>query len=147
MLLAELLDFVKGHRVAVQASVSPSGSAQAAVVGIAVTENLEIVFDCLATSRKFENLQRNPKIALVIGGLNPGDERTVQYEGLADEPRGADLARIKAAYFETYPDGRERETWAGLTYVRVRPSWIRFSDFNGQPPTIVEFGEQELRGA
>jgi hypothetical protein len=29
-------------------------------------------------------------------------------------------------------------------YVRVRPTWIRFSDFNRDPPTIVEFDDQQL---
>lgn len=35
----ELLQFMRGHRLAVQSSVSSSGAAQAVVVGIAVTES------------------------------------------------------------------------------------------------------------
>jgi hypothetical protein len=34
-------------------------------------------------------------------------------------------------------------SWPGLTYVRVRPTWIRYSNFGGRPsenqPEIVEF--------
>ena len=78
-----LLEFMRRYRVAVQASVSADGAAQAAVVGIAVTDRFEIVFDTLSSSRKAQNLRRNPKIALVIGGLSDGEQRTVQYEGLA----------------------------------------------------------------
>jgi hypothetical protein len=93
----DLLAFMRTHRVAVQASVSAGASAQAAVVGIAVTDRFEVVFDTLGSSRKATNLRANPAIALVMGGLMPGDERTVQYEGVADEPDGDERDRLTAA--------------------------------------------------
>ena len=62
-------------------------------MGFVVTDRFELFFDTVETTRKVQNLRRNPKIAFVIGGLTGGDERTVQYEGLADEPSGAELAR------------------------------------------------------
>jgi pyridoxine/pyridoxamine 5'-phosphate oxidase len=65
------------------------------MVGFAVTDQFEIVFDTLRTTRKAQNLRQNPHIALVIGGWVPDDERTVQYEGEADEPSGAELDRLK----------------------------------------------------
>ena len=139
-----ILAFMRRHRVAVQASVSAAGSAQAAVVGIAVTDRFEIVFDTLGSSRKAQNLRGNPKIAFVIGGLADGEERTVQYEGLADEPTGEELERVKQAYYEVYPDGRSRLAWPGLTYVRVKPAWIRYSDFSVASPMILEFTAAEL---
>lgn len=135
----EVLEFMRAHSLAVQASVSLSNSPQAGVVGFVVTDDFEIFFDTLATTRKIPNLRRNPGVALVIGGLTDGDERTVQYEGVADEPNGPDLERLKERYFIRFPDGRDRQTWAGLTYVRARPRWIRFSDFNQTPPEVVEF--------
>lgn len=141
----ELLAFLRQHRLAVQASMSAAGWPQAAVVGIAVTDQLEIVFDTIDLSRKVQNLRKNPTIALVIGGLNPGDERTAQYEGIADEPSGADLERLQSVYFHVYPECREHLKWPGITYVRVRPTWIRYSDYNVNPPQIVEFGEEQLR--
>ena len=139
-----LLEFLREHRLAVEASVSASGSAQAAVVGIAVTDRFEIVFDTVESTRKAENLRRNPKLALVIGGLIAGDERTVQYEGVADEPSGIELERIKRAYYGVYPDGPSRLSWPGLMYVRVRPTWIRYSDYTRDPPEIVEFTAEQL---
>ena len=140
----ELLAFMRMHRVAVQASVSGSAAAQAAVVGIAVTDRFEVVFDTLGSSRKAQNLRRNPAIALVIGGLLPGEERTVQYEGIADEPQDEERERLTAAYYAVYPDGRDRLSWSGLTYVRVRPQWIRYSDFGQPTPLIVEFTAGQL---
>lgn len=122
----ELLSFLRRHRYAVQASTAPDGAPQAAVVGIAVSDHLEIVFDTHGGSRKGKNLRRDPRIALVVGW---DDEQTVQLQGTTDEPTGAELARLKAVYFARFPDGLERERWADITYFRVRPSWVRYSDF------------------
>jgi general stress protein 26 len=146
MTRAELLQFMRGHSLAVQTSVSPSVAPQAAVVGFVVTDDFEVFFDTLEVTRKIHNLRRNPKIAFVIGGLTNGDERTVQYEGVAEEPVGAELERLQELYFRRFPDGRERQSWPGLVYVRARPTWIRYSDFNRTPPEMVEFGVDDLRG-
>lgn len=139
-----LLEFLRQHRLAVQASVSATGSPQAAVVGFAVTDQFEIVFDTLASSRKAHNLRQNSRLALVIGGSTAGDERTVQYEGIADEPAGAELERLKQVYYAAYPDGPSRLSWPGLIYVRVRPTWIRYSNYSVDPPEIVEFNTRQL---
>jgi pyridoxine/pyridoxamine 5'-phosphate oxidase len=140
----DLLQFLQSHRLAVQTSVSASGTPQAAVVGIAVSDRFEIVFDTLASTRKAINLRQNPKAAIVVGGLIAGDERTAQIEGLADEPTGEELERLKGVYYDVYPDGRSRSAWSGLIYVRVRPTWVRFSDYNQDPPLIVEFARAAL---
>jgi len=141
---AELLAFLRTQRLAVQASRGADDSVQAALIGIAVTDTLEVVFDTLASTRKARNLRMSPRLALVIGGWSTGDERTVQYEGIADEPAGTELDRLKAAYFDTWPDGPSRANWPGLTYVRVRPTWIRYSDFTRDPPLITEFSGRHL---
>ena len=126
-----------------QASVASHDAAQAALVGIGVTDSLELVFDTLDSTRKAVNLRRAPRLAFVIGGWVDGDERTVQYEGVADEPSGDELARVKAAYFAAWPDGHTRESWPG-NYVRVRPTSIGYSDYSSDPPTIVEFSELKI---
>lgn len=145
MTRADLIAFIREHKMAVQASVSSSDAPQAAVVGIVVTDELEIFFDTLATSRKAKNLRGNPRIALVIGGPAKGDERTVQYEGVADEPGGAELVRLKDLYFKHFPDGRDREVLPDITYVRVTPKWVRYSDFGRRPWDIVEFDFEPRR--
>ena len=141
----ELLAFLRTQELAVLASLGPDGAPQAAVVGIAVSDELEIVFDTVDSSRKVRNVRADPRVALALGGLTPGDERTVQYEGVADEPTGVDLERARALYFERFPDGRERlARWPGLIHVCVRPTWIRYSDFNRAPPVIAEFSGTDL---
>jgi hypothetical protein len=133
----DIFSFIDRHPLAVQASTAFSGAPQAAVIGIVATEELEIFFDTLGTSRKAANLRRDPRIALVIG-WNLEEARTVQYEGIVDEPSGAELARLKALYFSRFPDGRDRAKWPDIVYFRVRPTWIRHSDFTGPEPRIVE---------
>lgn len=91
------------------------------MVGIAVSDAFEIVFDTLATSRKAQNLRHHSPIAFVIGGLVPNDERSVQYEGIADEPGGSDRARLTDLYYSVFPDGQERLKWSGLIYIRASP--------------------------
>ena len=140
----KLLEFIRLHRLAVQASVSPAGVPQAAIVGFAVSDQFEIVFDTLRTTRKARNLYENPHLALVIGGWVPSDERTVQYEGEADEPSGVEFDRLKRVYYTAYPDGPSRANRPGLIYVRVRPAWVRYSDYNKDPPEIVEFRAKDL---
>jgi hypothetical protein len=139
-----LLQFMREHPLAVQSSAPDVGRPQSAVVGIAVSDMFEIVFDTDAESRKVRNLRQAPGIALVIGGIEPGDERSVQYEGIADEPEGTELERLQELYFQVFPDGRERQRWPGITYIRARPAWIRYTDFNRDPPDVVEFDRATL---
>jgi pyridoxine/pyridoxamine 5'-phosphate oxidase len=131
----ELLAFLRRHKLTVQSSVTPAGAPQAAVVGFAVSDDLEIIFDTVTTSRKYTNLRADPRSALVIGW---DGEITAQIEGVADFPAGAELDRIRECYFTAYPDGRERLSWPGITHVRVKPGWVRYSDFTQTPPLIVE---------
>jgi len=73
--------------------------------------------------------------------VGPGNHRTkitVQLEGIADEPTGAERDRILDTYFAVYPECRDHLAWTGITHFRVRPTWIRYSDFNS-PQQIIEF--------
>ncbi|HUR35365.1 MAG TPA: pyridoxamine 5'-phosphate oxidase family protein [Vicinamibacterales bacterium] len=136
--VAFLRDFIRARRWAVAASASPAGAPQAALIGVAVTDQLELVFDTLSTSRKATNLLANARIAVVIGGWTDADPRTLQYEGVADFPSGQELERVRAVYFDAFPDGRDRLSWPAITHVRVTPTWLRLSDFTVDPPVISE---------
>src|SRR5208282_4993124 len=114
---------------------SSNGTPQSALVGIAVTQNLEIVFDTEKSSRKYPNLVERPSCSFVVGW---GGEQTVQFEGVAFEPNGDELKHYQAAYFAAWPDGPARMAWPGIVYFVVRPRWIRLSDFDQSPPLIEE---------
>ena len=138
------MEFMRSYRYAVQSSVPVNGAPQSAIVGIAVSDAFEIVFDTLAGSRKGHNLRRRPDIAFVIGSLEGGDERTVQYEGVADEPTGSERTRLTELYWSVFPAGRQRQEWPGLIYLRASPRWLRYSNYNIDPPQITAFDVDAL---
>jgi len=135
MEISTLFDFINKHDLAVLSTVSLKQVPESAVIGIAVNEQLEIIFDTTTTSRKHRNLLFNPNVALVIGWDH---ETTIQYEGRAQQLTGEELEQAKVIYFGKFPDGPNREQWPDITYYIIRPTWIRYSDFNTDPPLIAE---------
>jgi hypothetical protein len=131
-----LYSFMVAQRYGVVSSLSPDGTPQAALVGIAVTPRLEIVFDTLKCSRKYRNLSARPSCSFVVGWSG---EQTVQFEGLAAEPQGEELTRYQEMYLAVWQDGRARTHWPEIAYFVVRPSWIRYSDYDQNPPRVEEF--------
>ena len=127
----ELLDYLRNQRLGVLGTLSPSAEPQAALVGYAVTPDFELLFDTLRTTRKYRNMMANPLVSFTVGNTaGHGDERTVQYEGIAEELSGEQLERLRPIYFATWPDGVQRMQWPHITWFVVRPRWIRYSDFN-----------------
>jgi general stress protein 26 len=131
-----IYQFINQQKLGVVSTANPENKPEAAVVGIAVSANLEIIFDTIKTSRKYLNILRQPEVALVIGW---DEEITVQFEGMAEVLSDDSTAdRLREIYYQAYPDGRERAaTWPGLVHIKVTPKWIRYSNFN-EPPLIGE---------
>ncbi len=129
-----IYNFIIQYNLAVISTSTYDHHTEAALVGFAISSDLEIVFDTVKTSRKYKNLLQNPYVAVVIGWDN---ETTVQYEGLATELTGEDAERLKEIYFEVYKDGRKRaETWPHIVHFKITPTWLRYSNFN--EPVVIE---------
>ncbi len=133
---ADVYRFIAQHKLGVLGTIADDGAPQSALVGIAVTPDLEIIFDTVKSSRKYPNLSGNPACCFVVGWAG---EQTVQYEGRAEELRPPELARYQKIYFEAWPDGPARMNWPGIVYFVVRPTWVRYSDFDQNPPLVREF--------
>ncbi|SRR6266404_1657895 len=131
-----LFQFLSGCSLGVLSSLGPNGAPQSALVGIAVTPELELVFDTVEKSRKFGNIGRDPRVAFVIGWQG---EITVQYEGAARQISSTELGPYHQIYFRKFTDGPSRLKWEGITYYVVTPKWIRYSDYNQTPAEIIEF--------
>ncbi len=144
MTKADIYQFIAKQKLGVLGTISSVGSPQSALVGIAVTSELEIIFDTVKSSRKFQNLMSNSSCSFVVGWTG---EITVQYEGQAQQPEGAALAYYQEVYFATWPDGPSRLNWPGITHFVVRPRWIRYSDFDQNPRFIEEFTFEPTRSA
>jgi hypothetical protein len=132
---AGLYSFMARFRYGVVSSISKAGTPQSALVGIATTPELEIVFDTVKTSRKYSNLIERPSCSFVVGWE---EEQTVQFEGLAMEPQGDELSHYQQAYFAVWLECRAHLTWPGIAYFVVRPRWIHYSNFDKNPPQIEE---------
>ncbi len=123
---------MRGHPLAVVATIAADGGPQAALVGVGVTDDLEVIFDTVSTSRKHANLLADPRAAVTFS--DPG-EQTLQFEGAAapvstTDPSGAAWPE---AYYRAWPDGPARLAWPGLVYWRIMPRWLRYSDYDRGP--------------
>ena len=129
-----LLDFMRSEKYAVQTSVSPGGLPQAAVVGIAVSDRFEIVFDTLDSSRKAPNLRANPVAALVVDRYEEDWSRLgwVMLQGKAEILESGDEHDLAQASLRArYPQLAAMRI-EGLPVVAVRidhvASWGRLED-------------------
>lgn len=133
--LKTALKFAQTQLLAVLSTVTPHAAPHSALVGVAVTPDFEIVFDTVRSSRKYGNLLANPKAALVLGCTS---ETTIQFEGIAEELAGEALKKYQPIYFAAFPDGPQRP-WPDITWFVVRPTWIRYCDYDQRPRFIREF--------
>jgi len=108
---------------------------RAALMNIAVTPELEIVFETTCYTRKFASLERDPRIALVIGW---DGQETLQYEGMATRPDGRRLELARDTFVAAFPRKAPDEHWPGNSYFLVRPCWLRFSSYY-QPRFTEEY--------
>ena len=58
--------------------------------------------------------------------------------GAADIPTGADFDRCLLAYLAQYPNVVERARDPDIVHVRVRPRWLRYSDYRPGSFTVEE---------
>jgi pyridoxine/pyridoxamine 5'-phosphate oxidase len=124
------------RKLGILGTIGPEGRPQSSLVGIAVTKQMEIIFDTVKSSRKYGNLVARADCSFAVGWEG---EQTAQYEGEAAELSGGELERLQPVYFETWPECRAHLTWPDIVYFVVRPRWIRFSDYDQNPPLIQEF--------
>lgn len=132
---AALIAYIREINCGVISTADKEHGPEAAFISLAVTPDFEIVFETLITSRKYRNLQADPRAALVIGGHG---KTTLQIEGLVDEPGEAELDDLIALYYGACPQNNSHRNWPGLTYLRFRPRWIRYSDY-GHPWKVEEY--------
>lgn len=65
MTRAQFVAFVRAARQGVIATVDVGGSPEAALVGFAVTDEAEVIFDSLTEARKVRDIRARPRVALV----------------------------------------------------------------------------------
>lgn len=131
-----ILKFFKSRKHAVIATIGEYGQPEAALIGFGETDGLEIIFGTYRTSRKYKNLKRSNKATFVIGWDN--DNITVQYEGVARELSANEIDRYVSIYHEKVPSAAAFRNHPEQSYWIVTPTWIRYSDLNGDEELIEE---------
>lgn len=130
-----LVGYVRSQGWGVVASLGAEGEPQAAFLAVAATDAGELVFDARTTSRKVANLARDPRVAVTVGGT---DGTTLQCEGRADVPVGADRERCAAAYAAAFPQFAASLADDGIVLLRVVLAWARYGDFRDGRSVMTE---------
>lgn len=125
---------LKNTKLAVIATIGKNAP-ESAVIEFGHTEDFVLVFDTFQSSRKYKNLKNNPHVSFVIGW---DTNITVQYEGVAKEVTGKEKEKYQKLYWEKNPNAKRWENREGITYFKVDPKWIRYSDLNKDPWDIQE---------
>jgi hypothetical protein len=92
------------------------------------------VFSTFEHTRKFANLAERSSVAFVVGW---DDNITVQYEGEATRVPAGDLEQYQQAYLDSLPEDRDFLE-RGAVLFKATPRWIRYSDYNKEPPEQIE---------
>jgi len=125
-----LYNFIKDHKLAVMATVTKNALPEAALIGIAVAEDLSLICSTFASSRKYVNLKKNRAVALVIGWEKA---KTVQYEGAARElPQDEAEVVLKTFLAKTPAIAKSLRLEHRVLYL-ISPKWVRFSDLSTEP--------------
>ncbi|WP_435735907.1 pyridoxamine 5'-phosphate oxidase family protein [Cellulosimicrobium sp. PMB13] len=131
----QLVAYVRAHGDGVVSTLGPDGAPQAAYLALTATDRGELVLDARATSRKVANVRRDPRVAVVVGGA---DGTTLQAEGVADLPGGAERDRCAAAYAAAFPQFAASLADDGIVVARVTLTWARHGDFRGAAAVMTD---------
>lgn len=137
MTKAKILSFLKSRIHAVISTVSTAHQPESALIGFGETEQLEIIFGTETTTRKYQNLKKNPNAAFVFGWEE--DSITVQYEGIARELPKDEWDKYLKMYHDKVPSAKKYQSFPNQTYFIVIPTWIRYSDLSGEAEVVEEF--------
>jgi pyridoxine/pyridoxamine 5'-phosphate oxidase len=125
--------FVRSVRQGVVATVDVHGDPEAALVGLAVSDAAEVIFDSLTDTRKIRNIRAHPRVALVIGWTGGV---SVQVEGAASILAGPERDEYGQIYLAQFPGSRVLDE--EFSVVRVVPQWLRYYDARQAPALVME---------
>lgn len=112
-------------------TVTPDSKPESAFVGFTHSKNLELMIGTSRLTRKYQNLQQNPHIAVVVASM----EGEVQYEGIASEISEDEYyALVEGGTFEHLPGIKKYRNDPNQVYFHIVPTWLRF----------IRHGEQDL---
>ena len=133
----KFFEFIKNKQTAVIATISNTGKPSASTIYFLMDESLNLYFMTKKLARKFENLQYDHEIALVIGIDN--EPVTVQIEGVASQITEEKefelrLQQLKEKFFKNEfvaPLFQLSSDKNDIIIYKITPGWIRWLDLRG----------------
>lgn len=110
---------------------------ESAVVAVSETEDLEIIFGSFDHNRKNKNIKNNPNISIVIG-WDKIIKKTLQIEGIAILTEGEEREMAENIHCAKNKGSNVYRGNSKQEYFKVKPVWIRYSDFSVNPKEVWE---------
>ncbi len=108
-----------------------------AVVAVSQTEELELIFATFNDTRKFQNIIKDPRVALVMGWDNEIG-KNVQIEGTARLVSEDEREKIEEIHLKKNPRSLAFKNDPRQSYFIVTPQWFRYSNFSGGAKEVWE---------
>lgn len=123
--------------IGVISTISKDNMPESATIFYVLEETLELYFITRSKTRKYQNIKSNPNVAFVISTINP--PKTIQMSGIASEvdyedgdiKRFEELAKKASEEFTMPPISQMVES-GGMVFMKIRPTWIRFGNFEAK---------------
>ena len=131
----DVYDFLNAYTTGAISTVNADGKPNAAIIGFGQTKDLQIVFGTGNTTRKYQNIMRDPHVAFAIGGGTP---ETIQYEGVARELDKSELDIVEATHWKKNPSSKKHAERPTERYFIVMPTWIRYTKVDEDPWVVEE---------
>ena len=133
-----LLELLKAHqpKLASVATATGEGRPAIAVCAYAVQDDGTIIISTHQSSHKWQNLETNPEIGLVVGWSF--DAPHLQLGGDAALLTGEAAAQIEEFFYGANPQAKAFKT-PDTGFVVITPTWARITEFKPDgPPKVTE---------
>lgn len=140
MSLEEILAAANEVNFATIATIGETGAPQAVTVEFGLCGD-KIIFDTFKDSRKFANIAKDNRVALV---MMPGEDVSIDVEGRAELLEGEALTNAQEAYFEKVPKARKWANLPNVVFFAVTVEWARCTDVSVSPWKVAIYQRNEL---
>ena len=131
----KILPFLQTQTLGVISTIDDTHNApESAVVAFSQTEALELVFGTFASTRKFVNILKDPRVAFTMFT----EDVTVQYEGVARMVKGEEAERCRQIHVAKNPASAKYSLHPEQRFFLVKPVWIRYTDLSKNPEEVWE---------
>lgn len=126
--------FLASYPHCIVSTIGPDGEPQAALVAFSETPEFAVTFGTLTTTRKYANLLRDPRVAIVV----EGPRAEVQLQGTARIAEGSEREQCIAMHTAKNPASAKHSDDPLQQFFIVTPSWLRYTDHETKPHTVEE---------